>query len=119
MNAATNIVSITYVKKILSDGEPCKRCKLTDYELKERGYDKYITNIVKANEDDIDSEGVELAIQHGADSAPFFIVYYHTAEGITTELFENMLSLRLNIFEKLDNGDLVINKEASNDTPSD
>lgn len=65
---------ITFVKKILADGSPCRKCGEVESRLRESGYISRINDIVTADERDPDSAGMRLAREHGVDRAPFFIV---------------------------------------------
>ena len=66
---------ITYVKKIKSDGSPCRKCAEVDERLKSAGLMARIDQIIIADERTPESsEGVLLAAELGVESAPFFIV---------------------------------------------
>ena len=62
------------VKKILANGEPCKKCQDVERRLKEANYWAKLDAIVIANENDPKSEGMELAQSYDIGVAPFFIV---------------------------------------------
>lgn len=65
---------IKFIKKILADGNPCRKCADVEQRLRDASlYDK-IDEVVIANENDPDSEGMQLAKQYNVESAPFFIV---------------------------------------------
>jgi hypothetical protein len=65
---------ITFVKKIQSNGELCKKCKEVSDRLERDGLLDVINHIAIADERNIDSEGIRLAKHHHVERAPFFIV---------------------------------------------
>ena len=65
---------ITFVKKILTNGELCKKCKEVSDRLEREGLLDVINHIAIADERNVDSEGIRLAIQHQVERAPFFII---------------------------------------------
>ena len=65
---------ITFVKKILSSGELCKKCREVSERLETDGLIASINHIAIADERDPDSEGMKLARQHKVERAPFFLV---------------------------------------------
>lgn len=65
---------ITFVKKILADGELCKKCKEVSERLSSEKLMGTIDHIAIADERDADSEGVRLAKKHNVERAPFFLV---------------------------------------------
>ncbi|MYD97341.1 MAG: hypothetical protein F4X98_08135 [Gammaproteobacteria bacterium] len=65
---------ITFVKKILADGEPCAKCADVERRLHRSGQMTRIDRVIIADERDPASEGMRLADLHGVDTAPFFIV---------------------------------------------
>lgn len=65
---------ITFVKKILSSGELCKKCREVSQRLESEGLIDSINHIAIADERDANSEGVRLAKQHDVARAPFFLV---------------------------------------------
>lgn len=65
---------VTLVKKIKSDGSPCKKCADVDARLHAAGLQDRIDRIAIADERDPNSEGMQLARKHQVDRAPFFIV---------------------------------------------
>lgn len=67
---------ITLVKKILSDGTPCRKCREVEQRLQTSGYWDRIDSVLYADERDPQSDGWQLANQHGVDRAPFFVVRY-------------------------------------------
>lgn len=65
---------ITFVKKILANGEPCGKCADVESRLERDGYKNRIDRIVIADERDPDSEGMRIATDLGISRAPFFLV---------------------------------------------
>lgn len=65
---------ITFVKKILANGEPCKKCQEVSERLISDGLMQSINHIAIADERDPDSEGMRLATQYQVQRAPFFLV---------------------------------------------
>ena len=65
---------ITFVKKILSSGELCKKCREVSERLETDGLIGSINHIAIADERDPDSEGMKLARQHKVERAPFFLI---------------------------------------------
>ncbi len=66
-------MTTTMVKKLLSGGNPCKKCEQAEDMLRRRGLWERIDRVVTAVEDDPDSEGMRLARQHDVALAPFFM----------------------------------------------
>ncbi len=87
---------LTMVKKIKSSGSACPQCDIAEYELKKRGVWEEIDHIVVADENDLQSEGYQLAVRHRVTSAPFFIVrdqwggeaVFHSHHQLLTEHFK-------------------------------
>lgn len=65
---------ITFVKKILADGELCKKCREVAERLESEGLLDTIDHIAIADERDVDSEGIRLATKFNISRAPFFLV---------------------------------------------
>jgi len=65
---------ITFVKKILSSGELCKKCQEVSDRLGSEDLINSIDHIAIADERDADSEGIRLAQKHQVERAPFFLV---------------------------------------------
>lgn len=65
---------ITFVKKILANGEPCSKCADVSMRLERDGYLDLIDRIVIADERDAQSEGMRIANEHHVERAPFFVV---------------------------------------------
>lgn len=67
-------MQITFVKKVLANGEPCGKCADVSDRLARDGWLARIDRTVIADERDEDSEGMRLAARYGVTRAPFFIV---------------------------------------------
>ncbi len=67
-------MNITMVKKVKSDGNPCRKSADVLSELENLGLLRSIGRVVAADERNPGSEGFKLAVQHSVESAPFFIV---------------------------------------------
>lgn len=65
---------ITFVKKILADGNPCAKCAQVEQRLTDSGHIASIDEIIVADERDERSNGMQLARKLGVDRAPFFVV---------------------------------------------
>lgn len=65
---------ITFVKKILSNGEPCQKCLDVETRLKAAGQFDALDEVIVADERDPQSRGMLLAAEVNADRAPFFVV---------------------------------------------
>jgi hypothetical protein len=73
VNAEDNM-HITFVKKIKSDGQPCRKCAEVEQRLIESGMMARINETVIADERDDQSPGMLLAAKYQVTQAPFFIV---------------------------------------------
>ncbi len=78
---------ITFVKKILADGELCKKCREVSERLSSEKLMDVIDHIAIADERDADSEGVRLAKKHNVERAPFFLVEDETGEVIVFDVY--------------------------------
>lgn len=65
--------TLTMVKKRLADGSPCPKCVQAQELLDRRGLSHRVDRVVWALEGDPTSEGMRLAVEHGVDTAPFFL----------------------------------------------
>ncbi|CAD5108772.1 hypothetical protein [Zestomonas carbonaria] len=65
---------ITLVKKVLADGQDCRKCRDVLQQLERRGLLGRIDRILVADERDPGSTGWMVAQHYGVDSAPFFVV---------------------------------------------
>ena len=67
-------MKITFVKKILHDGSPCRKCADVIGKLEASGQMARIDEILIADERDPESQGLILAKELDVDRAPFFVV---------------------------------------------
>ena len=67
-------MKITFVKKVLADGSPCKKCNEVIAKMEAADQLRLIDSIVVADEANPESEGMLLAAKHDVSKAPFFIV---------------------------------------------
>lgn len=65
---------ITMVKKRLASGEPCRKCVQAEELLRKRELWERIDAVAWADESNPDSEGMQLAVRHKVEVAPFYIV---------------------------------------------
>ena len=77
---ALNVPHITLVKKILANGEPCKKCADVQARLDQSGQMEAIDEVLIADERDPESAGMKLAQSLKVDRAPFFVVREHPDE---------------------------------------
>ncbi len=77
-------MKVTFVKKILADGSPCKKCADVITKLETSGQMQYIDKVIIADERDKNSEGMQLAAKYDVKRAPFFIV---ERQGQTPEVY--------------------------------
>ena len=87
-------MNITMVKKILQDGSDCKKCREVAERLEANNEMKHINRIVFADVRDETSEGFELALKHGVEVAPFFIV----EDKGNTAIYKSYMQLRKQVF---------------------
>lgn len=67
-------MKVTFVKKILKDGSPCRKCADVERRLNNADYMSRIDEIVIADERDEQSPGMLIAVKHDVKLAPFFVV---------------------------------------------
>ncbi|MCC5872280.1 MAG: hypothetical protein JJU22_07800 [Gammaproteobacteria bacterium] len=67
-------MKITFVKKILADGSPCRKCGDVQQRLEDTGQIDRIDEVLIADERDPTSPGMVLAADLGVSRAPFFVV---------------------------------------------
>ena len=81
-------MKITLVKKINKDGNFCRKCVNVVEKLEKKGLMGRIDQIVVADEREPSSEGLDLAIKHGVEAAPFFIVDHEdgSTQGYSTSV---------------------------------
>lgn len=82
-------MTITMIKKLLSGGEPCRKCAQAEALLRRRGLWARIDEVVIAEEDDPESPGQKLAREHGVHLAPFFL----DRTGETVTVYTSVLEL--------------------------
>jgi len=78
---------ITFVKKILADGELCKKCEEVSERLSSEGLIDSIDHIAIADERDADSEGMRLANKYQIGRAPFFLVEDDSGEVTVFDIY--------------------------------
>jgi len=67
-------MKITFVKKILADGSPCKKCNEVTSKMEAADQMRFIDAIEIADESNSESKGMQLAVEHNVNRAPFFLV---------------------------------------------
>ena len=67
------------VKKVLADGQACRKCLQIEQRLREQGHAERVHQVLIADERDPDSPGQRLAQRLGVTHAPFFVL--ETAQG--------------------------------------
>lgn len=72
--------TVLFVKKILSNGEPCAKCRDIENRLHKDGLMYRVDNVVMVREDDPSSPGVRLAQRHGVQRAPFFVLRHDNGD---------------------------------------
>jgi len=68
------MLHVTFVKKILANGDLCPKCFEVSERLEKDGTLDLINYISIAEEANPDSEGMQLAKKYAVERAPFFIV---------------------------------------------
>ena len=81
---SNSVKKITLVKKIKADGNLCAKSANVFAQLQQLGLLERIDHIIFADERQPFSIGFDLAIEHGVESAPFFIVDH---EDGSTEIY--------------------------------
>ena len=79
---------ITFVKKILANGDPCQKCHDVEKRLQDAGQMPMIDEVLIADERDPESAGMVLAKETGTERAPFFVVKDGEATKIYTVYFK-------------------------------
>lgn len=98
-------MKITLVKKIMENGEECKKCAEVTDRLKAGSELEFIDNIVFADMRDQDAEGNRLAEKYNVDIAPFFIV----EESGSVIIYKTYMELKKKVLKKaLDQADTDI-----------
>ncbi len=67
-------MKITFVKKIQLDGSFCKKCNEVQDKINAADQNRFIDQVIVADERDSNSPGMMLAALYKVDRAPFFIV---------------------------------------------
>jgi len=67
-------MKITFVKKTLANGSPCKKCNEVVAKMEMADQMRFINEVVIADEADKESKGMLLATEHNVTKAPFFII---------------------------------------------
>jgi len=88
---SASIKNVIFVKKILADGSPCRKCEQVIARLLEDDLFDSINQIVIAHESNANSEGMRLASKYNIDRAPFFVVEYDDGK---QEVFDIYLKFR-------------------------
>ena len=78
---------VTFVKKILENGELCPKCNDVSERLQSDGLIEFINHISIADLRDKDSEGVRLAQKHEVARAPFFLVKEDDEEVVVFDVY--------------------------------
>ncbi|MCZ6709846.1 MAG: hypothetical protein O7B25_05750 [Gammaproteobacteria bacterium] len=79
---------ITLVKKILANGEPCRKCNDVEARLRNSGAWERIDEVVIADERDPQSPGMRLASDLKVERAPFFVVTEDGEQRVYTVYFK-------------------------------
>ena len=96
-------MKITMVKKILEDGNECKKCREVTERLKAHNEMDQISHIAYADVREPGSEGFKLAEKHNMDITPFFVVEENGNETV----YKTYLELRKNAFNREPDADDV------------
>ncbi len=107
-------MNITFVKKILANGEPCQKCLDVEKRLEDSGQKHRITETLVADERDENSPGMLLAKELKVERAPFFVVEDDNSaeKTVYTVYFKFAKEVLGRESSKLDQG-----KELLNDNP--
>jgi phosphoadenosine phosphosulfate reductase len=77
------------VKKVLANGEACRKCVRAEEMLRSRGVWEQIDEVIVLRDEEPESEGARLARAHGVTLAPFFVV----REGSDERVYQSTLEL--------------------------
>ena len=91
---------VTFVKKLLTDGSLCKKCKEVSERLAQDGLLSSIDQIVLAHEGEADSAGMKLALEHGVSRAPFFLVEEDKQRVLVFDVYFKFRKHMTNLLEK-------------------
>ncbi|MFT7223113.1 MAG: hypothetical protein ACI82Z_000645 [Cellvibrionaceae bacterium] len=89
-------MKIIFVKKILADGSPCKKCLEVQEKMEAADQLKFIDEITVINESDPNSEGMLLAKKYKVNRAPFFIVEKDSGEVVVYTVYFKLVKEILN-----------------------
>lgn len=81
-------MKITFVKKVLANGEPCAKCADVQTRMESAGLIDRIDEVLVADERDPNSDGMRLARSLGVDLAPFFVVDTPSGRAVHTVYFK-------------------------------
>lgn len=95
-------MKITLVKKIMEDGEECRKCREVSERLEAGNEMRFIDRTVFADLRDQESEGSKLAREHGIDTAPFFLVEEEGMVSIYKTYMEFKRKVLMKTVEKAD-----------------
>lgn len=104
-------MKITFVKKILADGSPCRKCGDVIQRLEDSGQMAQIDEVLIADERDPESAGMKLAEEVKAERAPFFVVDKDNGEKDVYTVYFKFVKEVLNVKteEKDENKELLDN----------
>lgn len=80
MTVSESGLTVLFVKKVLADGEPCRKCREVEERLRKDGLMPRVDAVLLARDDDPDSPGASLAGRHGVQRAPFFVLRFPDGE---------------------------------------
>lgn len=101
-------MNITMVKKIMEDGQECKKCREVSERLESGGELAFINKIIYADMRDPSSEGHSVAEKHNINIAPFFVV---EEEG-QVKIYKTYMELKRKVFNKmLEEADIEIEEK--------
>ncbi len=109
-------MEITLVKKIMENGEECKKCAEVTERLKAGSELDLIDNIIFADMRNKDSEGNRSAEKYNVAVAPFFIV----EEGGDVTIYKSYMELKKKVLKKtLEQADIEIEEKRMADEEVD
>ncbi len=89
-------MKITFVKKILADGSPCKKCADVVHKLEQADQMKFIDSVIIADERDENSPGMKIAKSLNVERAPFFVVEKDNSEPLVYTVYLKFVKEVLN-----------------------
>ena len=95
-------MKIIMVKKIMEDGQDCKKCREVSQRLEEGNELKFIDEIIYADVRDPDSNGIKVAKDRNIEIAPFFIVEENGQESIYKTYMQFKRKVLQKVIEKAD-----------------